>query len=143
MVIISDRNLRCYYCHLWCLRKLRNIIKIKVSKDDCSISAIIKPNALYKQILSSAHKFSQGLSVNDYLVIVGGSNRWIDSEPFQASVYLVCKSLLKLAATTNIIVTSIAYRFNKCKYLNSHHDFRKKLTNEQSKYYMARYKLWT
>jgi hypothetical protein len=90
-------------------RNLSSFINNKLD-NNYHCQGFIKPNAQNYNILKSAHVAIQGLSYNDYLILIGGTNNVGNgNERFILKDY---EEFLKLNIHTNILIFSIPFRYD-------------------------------
>lgn len=97
-------------------------LKKKLCDSKYKISAIVKPGALLHQVIENMELLTKNFTINDYVIIVGGSND-IDSKT-TPSFRTICKKL-KLCTHTNVIFSSVPFFKNNYKnYLKNSHIYK-------------------
>ncbi|KAI5723972.1 hypothetical protein M8J76_013629 [Diaphorina citri] len=92
-------------------RNISSILSDKFPKL-CSFYSLIKPGALFSQVISSISKICYDFGPNDMIIILGGTNDMIDCPP-NTSRYLNISALKPLLNKTNIILNNIPYRYDE------------------------------
>lgn len=93
-------------------RNLRQKLVNKLN-NDYFVQAHISPNAKLGHILNKIEFEATGLTKNDFLIIVGGTN---DIDDRNINMNLLIKNIdekLKAIINTNIVLSSIPYRYDK------------------------------
>ena len=77
-------------------------------RDRVNLQAIVKPGGFYKNILEDIINLTKGFTLNDFVVIMGGSNDFSFNNNYP--LFRDINSKLKHCTHTNIIVTSVPFQ---------------------------------
>lgn len=107
----------------------RGVSKILNSKfsSQTNVTSYVKPNATFHQVTEDVASFCRDFTIDDIIVILGGTNDMSLVHPESGEILLQpnsakllpVKHFVKLASQTNIIICSIPYRFDNLSYLSS------------------------
>lgn len=80
--------------------------------EDYDVCVHCKPGARLKDIVRDSKCLIENCSINDFVVLLGGTNDIGECKPSQFSITQGLKAFLSLNVNTNVIINSIPYRYD-------------------------------
>lgn len=93
-----------------------------LSGDKYKFQVFFKPNATFSQIIVDAITLSNGFNDNDYLIVIGGTN-----DDNKTSLIKLMLNLVDKCFHTNLIISTIPYRYDKDRSNESIYEFNKNM----------------